>query len=68
MKEAVGHMARQKDALDAQIHPSLREIGKINASGLLLFVDMGFVHEPIDAIMDAKEAFMIMPVMFIGDF
>ncbi len=64
----MGHVARQKDALDAQIHPNLREIGQIDAPVLLTLVDMGFVHEPIDAITDAKEAFMIMPVMFIGDF
>jgi hypothetical protein len=61
-------MARQKDALDAQICPSLREIGQIDAPVLLMLVDMGFVHESIDAITDAKEAFMIMLIMFIGDF
>jgi hypothetical protein len=67
-KEAVGHVARQKDALDAQIHPSLREIGQINAPVLLALIDMGFVGKPIDTITDAQEAFMIMPIMFIGDF
>jgi hypothetical protein len=61
-------VVRQKDALDAQICPSLREIGQIDAPVLLPLVNMGFINEPIDAITDAKEAFMIMPVMFIGDF
>ncbi len=69
MKEAVGHVARQEDALDAQIHPSLRdEIGQIDAPVLLTLIDTGFVNEPIDTITDAQEAFMIMPIMFIGDF
>jgi hypothetical protein len=56
-------MARQKHAFDAQIHPSLREIGQINAPVHLMLIDMGFVDEPIDAITDAREAFMIMPVI-----
>jgi hypothetical protein len=64
----VGHMARQKEALDAKIRPSLREIGQIDAPVLLMLIDMGFVDKPIDPIMDAQEAFMIMPIMFIGDF
>jgi hypothetical protein len=68
LKEDVGHVARQKDALDAQIHPSLREIGQIDAPVLLTLIDMGFVDEPIDAILDAQEAFMMMPIMFIGYF
>ncbi len=63
----MGHLVRQKDALDAQIRPSLREIGKIVAPVLLMLIDMGFVDEPIDAITDAQEAFMIMPVMYMGD-
>jgi hypothetical protein len=33
-----------------------------------MLIDMGFVDKPIDTITDAQEAFMIMPVMFIGDF
>jgi hypothetical protein len=52
-KEAVGHVARQKDALNAQIRPSLREIGQINAPVLLTLIDMRFVDKPIDTITNA---------------
>ncbi len=41
----MGHVARQKDALNAQICPSLREIGQIDSPVLLMLIDMGFVDK-----------------------
>jgi hypothetical protein len=58
-------MARKKDPLDAQVHPSLREVGQVNAPIFLMLVNMRFVHEPIDTVADPKEALMALSIMLI---
>jgi hypothetical protein len=61
----MGNMARKKDPLDAQVHPSLREVGQVNAPIFLTLVNMRFVHKPIGAVADPKEALILLSVMFI---
>ena len=61
----MGNMAKKKDPLDAQINPSLRKVGQVNAPTFLMLVNMRFVHKPIDAVADPKEALMVLSIMFI---
>ncbi len=60
-------MPRDENSLYARVNPSCGEVGEGGTPNFFTFVDMGFENEPIDAILDAKVTFMILPIMLLGD-
>jgi hypothetical protein len=59
-------MTKHQNAFNANVHPSLRKIRQSNAPVYLTLIDMGLLHEAINAIMHSKEALVILAFMLIG--
>ena len=61
-------MARNQNALSAEIHPVVRKVWKINAPILGLLFDMSFETEPIHTTRLASDKpFVIFSLVFISD-
>ena len=60
-------MARDKDALNASINPSGREIWQRNTPVFSPLVDMRFVRKPIEPIKQTKKLLVVLALMFECD-
>jgi hypothetical protein len=60
-------MSREENSFYAKVNPRRRQVGKRDTPILFPLVDVGFIHEPVYTIAKAKEAFMILSLMFECD-
>jgi hypothetical protein len=67
-KKGMWDMPRDENSLHAHVKPSCCvKVGEGGTPIFFMFVKMRFENEPMDAILDTKVTFMIMPIMLIGD-
>jgi hypothetical protein len=60
-------MSWEENSFHAKVNPRRRKVGKRDTPILFPLVDVGFIHEPVYTSAKAKEAFMILPLMFKRD-